>query len=103
MRERVYGLAYEMKALWVSLTVEFFKLNTPLEEILIRKEQLISWDAALIDDPDSSDKLTEVGIVRLGQETVEHARTKAVQIVKKFPGFIATRDLLLRISRGPAE
>jgi hypothetical protein len=57
----------------------------------------------LEDDADSSDKPTEVRIVRLREQLKEHAWTFTVNVVEGLPGLIAARDLFLRISRGPTK
>ena len=42
-----------------------------------------------MDDLDSLDKLAEVGIVGLWENIVEYTRSFTVDVVEKFPSFVA--------------
>ena len=103
MSERMDTLTDKMKAVRVSVTIENFEVEDPLEEKFVRGVQLFSRDRILVNDPDGSDKLTEMMIIYVWKDAVENAWALAVEIVEIFPSFVTARDLFLWISGGPAE
>ena len=76
--KQVYTLVYKVKVFWVPLVVQVLKLDAPLEEELVCKNQLFSQDPALINDPDGSDEFTEMGIVWHGEDVEEKTRALAI-------------------------
>ena len=103
MGERVDTLSNEMEPIWVPLAIDQLKVEDPLEEELMCDNQLFPRDCALVDDPNRSDKPTEVGVVGVRQNSVEDARSQAVDVVEKLPCLIPAGDLFLWIPRWTAE
>ena len=71
-------LTDKMKAVWVSVTVENFKVEDPLEKKSVRGVQLFSRDRILVNDPDGSDEPTEMMIVRVWKDAIENAWALAI-------------------------
>jgi hypothetical protein len=92
-----------MESIQVLFAVEYLKVNDPLKKKLLCGDQLFLQDCVLVNDPDSSDKLTEVRIIDPWENTKEHPRAFAVKIIENFPGFVTTQNFLLGVSGGPSK
>ena len=103
MSERMDTLSNEMELIWVPLAIDQLEIEDPLEKELMHSSQLFPRDCPLVDDPNCSDKPTEVGVVGIQQNSIEDTRSQAVDIVEELPGLIPARDLLLWISRWTAK
>ena len=57
----------------------------------------------LVNDSDSPNEPTEMEIVHIWKDTIENARTFAINIVEEFPSLVTARDLFLRIPGCPAK
>jgi hypothetical protein len=93
--ERVHALANEMEAIGVPVTVEKLEIETPLEEKLVRGNQLGTRDHLLVDDPDCPDEPAEVRVVWLRNHVVEQSRAFAIKVVEILGRFVTARDFLL--------
>jgi hypothetical protein len=57
----------------------------------------------LVNDPDSPDEPTEVGIIDVWKDAIENTRAFTINIIEPFPGFVSARDLIFRIPGCPTE
>jgi hypothetical protein len=103
MSKRVNALTDEMEPIWVPLAIDDLEVEDPLEKELMCSYQLLPRDSTLMDDTDRPNEPTEVIIIEIRENAIEHARSEAVDVVEEFPSLITTWDLLLGIPRRTAE
>jgi hypothetical protein len=88
-----------METVNLSLIVEFFELYNIFAKGEIGFFEAGDGNQALVDCADAKNKLAEVLIVLVGEDTVEDAGPEAIDVQKQLPGFITTRKFIGGISR----
>lgn len=74
------ALTDKMEAVNLSLIVECFELNDEFPKGKFSFFEARKGDGALVDDSDAKNELAEVFIVLVGEDAVEDARAKAVDV-----------------------
>lgn len=83
-------LAYEVEPFFSSLAVNELEVAYPLKEQLVCCIYLFLGDRVLADYPDSSDELTEMGVIEFREDIVEDARSRTIDVVDVLPGLVTT-------------
>ena len=75
----------KMEAVSLPLVVEVFKLNGVFTEVVVGLFKAGDRNGALVYGPDPRNELAKVSVILVREDTVEDARTKAIDVEKQFP------------------